>query len=153
MKKIFNCIFFTLALVCASCTPDDDIEPTLAVTNYSIAGTWQLVELNEEPLPDSTYLYIVFEREGTFSIYNNLNSMYPVLQTGSFSLEKDWRIGDIISGEYDYDNGTWNNEYIISDFEKESMIWTIKNDNSDVQKFARITEVPNHIVEAVRQPV
>lgn len=151
MKKLTNLLMLALLIVGASCNPEEIIEPTLVVNTYNLDGTWQLAELNEAPLADSTFLYIVLDRKGTFSIYDNMSSMYPVLQTGTFSLEQDWRVGDIISGTYDYDLGTWNHEYIITDLYKESMVWTAKGDATDVQKFVRVATVPDHIVEAVRK--
>ena len=151
MKKLTNLLMLALLFVGASCNPEEIIEPTLVVNTYNLDGTWQLAELNEAPLADSTFLYIVLDRKGTFNIYDNMSSMYPVLQTGTFSLEQDWRVGDIISGTYDYDLGTWNHEYIITDLYKESMVWTAKGDATDVQKFVRVTTVPDHIVEAVRK--
>ena len=151
MKKLTNLLMLALLFVGASCNPEEIIEPTLVVNTYNLDGTWQLAELNEAPLADSTFLYIVLDRKGIFNIYDNMSSMYPVLQTGTFSLEQDWRVGDIISGTYDYDLGTWNHEYIITDLYKESMVWTAKDDATDVQKFVRVATVPDHIVEAVRK--
>lgn len=150
MKKLFNILMLTLIAVCTSCTPEETPEPTLPVNTYNLDGTWQLAQLNDAPLADSTYLYIVLDRKGTFSIYTNLSSMYPVMQTGKFTIEEDWRIGSIISGTYDFDLGAWNHEYIITDLYKESMVWTAKDDATDVQKFVRVADVPEHITEAVR---
>ena len=84
------------------------------------------------------------------------------MYTGTYELEYDWRVGDVISGVYDYGQGTWSNEYIITDFYEESMTWTVKVDNPkettpEVQKFVRVhkevDKVPSHIVEATRQPL
>ena len=151
MKRL-NYIFLLVLLVMGvSCTPEETVEHTLPVNAYNLDGTWQLAELNEAPLADSTYLYIVLNRKGTFSIYTNLSSMYPVMQTGKFTIEEDWRIGSIISGTYDFDLGAWNHEYIITDLYKESMVWTAKDDATDIQKFVRVAAVPEHIEEAVRK--
>lgn len=150
MKKIINILMLALIAVCTSCTPEETPEPILPVNTYNLDGTWQLAQLNDAPLADSTYLYIVLDRKGTFSIYTNLSSMYPVMQTGKFTIEEDWRIGSIISGTYDFDLGAWNHEYIITDLYKESMVWTAKDDATDVQKFVRVADVPEHITEAVR---
>ena len=151
MKKLTNIFMLMLLLVGVSCTPDVIEETTLPVNNYNIDGTWQLAEWNNAPLAEGTFLYIVLDSKGTFCIYSNINSMYPVMQTGHFAIEKDWRIGDIISGTYDHELGTWNNKYIITDLYKESMVWTAKDDASDIQKFVRVVAVPEHIEEAVRK--
>ena len=151
MKKLTNIFMLMLLLVGVSCTPDVIEETTLPVNNYNINGTWQLAEWNNAPLAEGTFLYIVLDSKGTFCIYNNINSMYPVMQTGKFTIEEDWRIGSIISGTYDHELGTWNNEYIITDLYKESMVWTAKDDATDIQKFVRVVAVPEHIEEAVRK--
>ena len=77
--------------------------------------------------------------------------MYPVLFTGKYALEYDWRVGDVISGTYDYDLGAWGHEYVITDLYENTMTWTAKDDASYVQKFVRVAEVPTEIVEAVRK--
>lgn len=152
MKKIFNLLMLMLVFAGASCTePEETAEPTLVINTYNLDGTWMLAEWREAPLADSTYVYVVLDRKGTFSIYDNLSSMYPVCQTGTFALEKDWRVGHIISGTYDFGLGAWQHEYIITDLYKESMVWTAKDDATDIQKFVRVAEVPEHIVEAVRK--
>ena len=92
----------------------------------------------------------MLDRKGTFSIYDNLSSMYPVCHTGAFTLDEDWRVGHIISGTYDFGLGAWGHQYIITDLYKESMVWTAKDDATDVQKFVRVADVPEHILEAIR---
>ena len=96
-------------------------------------------------------MYVVLDRRYGFEIYQNTASMYPVLYTGTYELEYDWRIGDVISGIYDYEQGKWAHEYIITDLYKESMVWTAKDDASYVQKFVSVDEVPAEIVEAARK--
>mgnify|MGYP001511974435 CR=1 FL=1 len=57
----------------------------------------------------------------------------------------------LISGEYDFGNGEWNNDYIVTDLlEAGSMIWTAKDDAGDVSKYVRCDEVPSKIVEEAR---
>ena len=77
--------------------------------------------------------------------------MYPVLYTGDYELEYDWRVGDVISGTYDFGLGAWEHEYVITDLYKKSMVWTAKDDSAYVQKFVRIEKVPAEIVNAVRK--
>jgi hypothetical protein len=151
MKRLTYIFLLALLVMGVSCTPEETVEHTLPVNAYNLDGTWQLAELNEAPLADSTYLYIVLNRKGTFSIYDNLGSMYPVLSTGTFSVEKEWRDGDIISGVYDNGLGAWNYDYIITDFCEESMLWTAKGNPADKQKFVRVAEVPADIEESVRK--
>lgn len=77
--------------------------------------------------------------------------MYARYITGDFSIEKDPYLGYVISGEYDFGNGEWNNDYIVTDLlEAGSMIWTAKDDAGDVSKYVRCDEVPSKIVEEAR---
>ena len=76
--------------------------------------------------------------------------MYPSLKTGCFEIEKEKNLGYIISGDYDFGNGEWANSYIITDLLPTSMIWTIKDISSDVQKFERCDKVPEEIENEVR---
>lgn len=151
MKKIFNLLMLFAVALFAAC--DETVEPieTLEVKPYNMEGTWMLAELNGSALADSTYVYLVLDRRCTYEIYENTASMYPVLFTGKYELEYDWRVGDVISGSYDYELGAWGHEYVITDLYKESMVWTAKNDASYVQKFVRVDAVPAEIVEAVRR--
>ncbi len=53
----------------------------------------------------------------------------------------------VISGTYDYENGDWNNEYIVTDLlETGSMIWTVKDDKSDVCRYVRCEKVPDDVI-------
>ena len=71
--------------------------------------------------------------------------------TGHFSLENDPYLGYIISGEYDFGNGDWNNDYIVTDLlESGSMIWTAKDDDNDVSKYVRCEKVPASIIEEAK---
>lgn len=151
MKKIFPLLFLALMTAFTACEKPIEEIPALEVNYINLDGTWQLAEWNDAPLADGTWLYIVLDRkEHTFKVYDNLNSMYPHLSTGVFEITNDWRVGDIISGTYDYANGAWNHDYIVTDLYQESMLWTAKDDAAEVQKFVRVAEVPADIVDAVR---
>ena len=127
MKNIFK-LMAMLALVCclSSCSDDDEpVVPTLDVTPANLNGTWQLAEWNGQPLAE----YI----------------------TGSFDIEEDPYLGSVISGEYDYWMGDWNSEYIVTDLlESGSMIWTAKDNESDVTKYVRCDKVPDEVVAEAR---
>ena len=153
MKKIFNLLILFAVALFAACEETIESIETLEVKPYNIEGAWALAELNGSALADSVYVYLVLERSCTFEIYENTSSMYPVLSTGSFELEYDWRVGDVISGTYDYGLGAWGHEYVITGLCKESMVWTAKGEDGEVQKFVRVAEAPADIVEAVRKPL
>lgn len=151
MNKITNLLILLATVLFAAC--DDSIETpdTLEVKPYNIEGTWKLANQNGTSLADSTYVYLVIDRRYTFEIYQNTSSMYPVLYTGEYELEYDWRAGDVISGTYDYERGAWNHEYVITNLYEESMTWTVKDDATEVQEFVRVSSVPTHIAEKARR--
>lgn len=152
MKKIFNLLMLFVVVLFAACEDVIDTPaPTLDVKAHNLDGTWKLETLNGKPLADSTYVYLVLDRKYTFEIYQNTESMYPVLYTGEYELEYDWRVGDVISGTYDFNLGAWGHEYVVTDLYKESMTWTAKGDAGEVQQFVRVNEVPNEIVETARK--
>lgn len=70
--------------------------------------------------------------------------------TGTYSVEKDGHYGYVLSGKYDYENGDWNNEYIVTDLmQSGSMVWTVK-EGTEVSKYVRVDKVPDEIVEEAK---
>lgn len=152
MKKIIPLLLLTLMTAFTACEEPIEEIPALEVNYINLDGTWQLAEWRGEPLAEGTWLYVTLDRkEHIFKIYDNISTMYPHLYTGVFEITNDWRAGDVISGTYDYENGVWNHDYIVTDLYQESMLWTAKDDDTEVQKFVRVAEVPASIIEAVRQ--
>ena len=78
-------------------------------------------------------------------MYHNFDSMYARLVTGSFNVEEDKELGYVISGDYDYENGDWTREYVVSDRLEDAMTWTAKDDAGDVHRFVRCEKVPDEI--------
>lgn len=158
MKTIFRLmVLFILLVGVTSCNDDDELatEPTLEVNFANIAGTWCLSEWNGTQLDDSRYFYITLNRKAvdgkrTFEIYQNFDSATSRHITGSFDLEYDEDWGDIISGEYDYWMGEWTSPYIVTELRTGSMIWTMKDDTTDVSVYTRCAEVPADIVAGTR---
>mgnify|MGYP003292579029 CR=1 FL=1 len=153
MKKITNLLMLLAVALLTACDNEIETVPSLKVTPYNLEGTWRLDEWNADTLAENTYVYLVLDSKLTFEMYQNTNSMYTELITGTYKVEEDWRVGDVISGTYDYENGAWNHEYIVTDLYKESMVWTAKDDSTDIQKFVRVDEVPAHIVDEARKPL
>lgn len=151
MKKITDLLLLLAVILFAACEKPIEAPDTLDVKPYNLEGVWQLATLNGGTPAEGTYVYIVLDRKYGFEIYQNTASMYPVLYTGNYKLEYDWRIGDVISGIYDYEQGKWAHEYIITDLYEESMVWTAKDDANYVQEFVSVDEVPAEIVEAARK--
>ncbi|MEE0828381.1 MAG: hypothetical protein U0L86_04420, partial [Alistipes finegoldii] len=53
--------------------------------------------------------------------------------------------GAVIRGSYDYGAGDWAHRYIVTDFTETSMVWTAKDDRSDVQVFVRCDGIPDEV--------
>lgn len=147
MKTIFR--FTLLALiVTAFCACDDDksyVAP-LDVTPNNLAGTWQLAQWNGAPLAEGSYVYIEFIRKDQkYVMYQNLDSFGARKLTGRFAIETDEELGAIIYGNYDYSAGDWQHRYIVTDFSKTQIIWTAKDDRSDISVYERCDGIPEDI--------
>lgn len=151
MKTIFRILTLVmLSISFTACSHDDELVIVKLDVNYAnLNGTWKLTEWNGAPLADGIYCYIeLFRKDHTFKMYHNMDSMYARLITGTFQLEDDPYLGTVIRGEYDYGQGEWNNEYIITDLlETGSMIWTVNGNATDVSKYERCDAVPDEIIE------
>lgn len=154
MKTLFRIMAFFLMLGSLSaCSNDEEpVIPTLEVTYANLDGTWKLVEWNGEAPSSGTYCYITFDRKThTYKLYQKFDSMYARLITGSFEIENDIYLGYVLSGTYDYGQGNWNNEYIVTDLlETGSMIWTVNGNSNDVSKYERCDKVPDEVTEEAR---
>ncbi|MEG1585943.1 MAG: lipocalin family protein [Bacteroidales bacterium] len=156
MKTIYKLImFFVMMVACASCSDEQEPDMTnvkIEANNINIAGTWKLDSWNNKPLAEGIYCYITFNRKDkTFAMYQNMDSMNARNITGSFSIgkdEKDESI-DIITGDYDYQMGKWNNEYIIEIY-PEYMNWTVVGNASDLSVYVRCNEIPEDILAGTK---
>lgn len=150
MKNIFKIIaVFAFIFSFSSCKDDAPGNEHLEVTPANLDGVWQLSEWCGSPLTDGTYCYVVFHRKDrTFEIYQKFDSMYARHITGVFSIENDPYKGYIVSGMYDYGNGEWNNDYIVTLFtENTSMSWVNEDDGTDVSTYVRCEKVPEDIIK------
>ena len=152
LKKLFTLLVIALfACGFAACSSDDDEpeEPSLEVTPNNLHGTWKLAEWNGEPLAEGTYCYIVLNRKDqTFEMYQKFDSMYGRHITGSFAIKNDPYQGYIISGSYDYGKGDWNQSYLVTRLlASGSMIWTAKDDVTDICRYERCKDVPAEILK------
>lgn len=153
MKNILK-MAMMLLFVCSftACSDDENPEPqSLEVTPNNISGIWRLEELNGEAIPEGTFCYIEYVRsDRTFTIYQKFDSMYPRCITGVYSIEKDPYKGYILSGEYDYGMGEWNNDYIVTSLYETTMTLTADNETGEVSKYVRCNEVPSDIIDSIK---
>lgn len=152
MRHLFRIAALAASLLfLAACEEDETPAREIEVTPAYLNGTWILAEWNGVPLADGLYLYVTFNRrESTYEMYYNFDSMYARLVTGSFNVEEDKELGYVISGDYDYENGDWTREYVVSDRLEDAMTWTAKDDAGDVHRFVRCEKVPDEIVEEAK---
>ena len=129
LREILALAIVVSTLFVTGCNEDSGItEPNKqnkAVTYYTIDGVWQLVEWNDAPLAEGVHLYLKLDRkEHRFDMWDNLNSMYTVMRSGSFVLSVDDMQQDIISGRYDYSVGDWSDDYIVElNADGDKMTW------------------------------
>ena len=153
MKTLFRIMaLFLMLFSFAACSDDDEATTiSLAVTPANLDGTWELVEWNGAPLQEGSYCYITFSRKDkTYKMYDKFNSMYANLKTGKFNIENDVKYGFVLTGNYDFGNGNWNNSYVVTNLLSDgTMTWTVKNNPSDTQKFKKCIKVPGEIEDEV----
>ena len=153
MKNILK-MAMMLLFVCSftACSDDENPEPqSLEVTPNNISGIWRLEELNGEAIPEGTFCYIEYVRsDRTFTIYQKFDSMYPRCITGVYSIEKDPYKGYILSGEYDYGMGEWNNDYIVTSLYETTMTLAADNETGEISKYVRCNEVPSDIIDSIK---
>ena len=153
MKNILK-MAMMLLFVCSftACSDDENPEPQpLEVTPNNISGIWRLEELNGDAIPEGTFCYIEYVRsDRTFTIYQKFDSMYPRCITGVYSIEKDPYKGYVLSGEYDYGMGEWNNDYIVTSLYESTMTLMADNETGEVSKYVRCNEVPSDIIDSIK---
>lgn len=129
------------AVVAASCEKNDMTEPAeelLEVNVTNISGEWKLVEWNGAALAEGTYVNIDIQRDGTYTMKQNIDSFQnvPHTVTGRYALTVD--VEAVIRGAYDHDSGDWAHRYVITKLTKNKMLWTALDDSSFTQLFERI---------------
>lgn len=148
-KNWFYLMMMLFAVAFVGCNDDDEtyVEPQLDVTSHNIAGEWMLKSWsNGQELTEGTYLYMdLVRQDGTFKLYDNLNSFQAVLTTGRFALVTNDEGQVIIRGEYDYGVGDWNHRYAITSLTASEMVWVATDDATDVSVYVR-TEIPAEVV-------
>lgn len=114
-----------------------------AVTYYTIDGIWKLVEWNNIPIAEGTHLYVDLDRKShNFEMWDNLNSMYTTMRSGSFLLSVDDMGRSVISGWYDYGVGDWSDEYIVELTSAGDMMSWRSVSNGETMTFVEVDELP-----------
>lgn len=144
--KILMAALYAVAALLVSCTekPDETVQ-YLDVNANNISGKWELVQWNDVPLAEGTYVYLdIVRNDRTYTMYQNLDSFtnVPHKVTGSYYIEYDPELGAILRGNYDHDSGDWAHRYIVKDLTATEMYWIAKDDRTFIQKFVRVDSIP-----------
>lgn len=140
--------FAAMAFLALSCSKNDGSEwqePQLEVNANNISGYWELVEWNGAPMADGTYVYLnIIRNDRTYAMYHNVDSFgdVPHVVSGSYYIDMDVELGAVIRGNYDHDSGDWAHRYVVKSLTASSMVWVAKDDESFVQVFGRIEQIP-----------
>ncbi len=104
MKRRIVQIIFTLASLCllAGCQKDNSVK-----INSAEVGQWHLVQWNGAE-PENFDIYLELLSDGTFNLYQRLQSSDYSHFNGTFSLD-----GGYLSGVYD-DGALWTTKYSYS---------------------------------------
>lgn len=146
LNRLFAAFLTITTLAIAGCERPAPMpnEENIAVTYMAIDGCWQLNMWQGAPMADDTFLYIEFNRmEHRYTIWDNLNSMYAVDTTGTFTIIEEEDGTYTIMGAYDHGVGDWSNEYRVALLEDgERMQWWSRNGANQVMDFIRVAEIP-----------
>lgn len=155
MKNILKLMLLALmVLPFQSCSDDDDTTPTavkLEVTPNNVSGIWQLAEWSGASEVPVVYLELI-RKDRIFKEYQSIGSMYTQVKTGKFTLEKDEKKGDIMSGRYDYsydaESGKWAHDYLVEVY-ADKMILVADDESAERQVFVRVAEIPADVMDTV----
>ena len=136
MKKLLYLINITFAMLLAACGGSS--EKDLDSYDYTqISAEWKLTEWAD--MPAEIDVYIDFETNQTFTMYQQVESVRFVKYTGTYSVKDD-----IISGKYS-DGKPWGSSYILS-FKGKYMTFVSKTEVAEVNVYTKTT-IPTEVKE------
>ena len=145
MKKY---LMILLAAILCSCNNNnyEQTETLIDVTPTSLAGVWMLESYdNGKNLAEGNFVYIEFVRsDRSYTLYQNVGSMYTQTMSGNYSIETDPNYGAIIRGNYgasDHNYFDWSHRYIVS-MTADRMRWQAKDDAENVSVYVRVESLP-----------
>lgn len=150
MRKYIALLFAALAL-CSCDKPDNNQSDMLIeVTPTTLAGLWMLESYdNGKPLAEGTFVYIDFVRsDRSYTIYQNVGSMYTQTITGNYFIDIDSELGAVIRGNYgtdEYNYFDWSHRYIVQ-MQSDTMRWIAKDDPENISVYIRVDALPEGIV-------
>ena len=137
MKKFFA-VFALLALALVGCDPTDTPNtPNNPTVDTNIVGEWKLVEWNGET--PTFVVYLDFNGDASFSIYQQVWTLYYELFEGSYGVNDD-----VISGTYT-DGSTWASGYKYS-IAGNTLTLTSK-DNASISSVYEKCTIPQEVID------
>jgi hypothetical protein len=129
MKHLQQLLLITLgALLVIGCQhpePEPQPEPQPEVSYKNMEGTWRLEEWNGDKLTEGAFLFVEFDQQQRFTMWDNLGSMYTQERTGSYTISQNSDNKYILTGTYDYGVGDWAHSYKVEmQRDGEDMLWS-----------------------------
>lgn len=151
MRKYITLLFAALTLCSCNRTEPDQSEQLLDLTPTTLEGLWMLESFDGgKKLAEGNFVYIEFARsDRSYTLYQNVGSMYTQTMHGNYFIEIDPELGAIIRGNYgtdEYNFFDWSHRYIV-EMRADSMRWIAKDDPENVSVYIRVDTLPEWIVE------
>lgn len=133
--------YIAAALIAASaltsCIKDNPTPGEEPAQDNTITGTWHLASWTGLTSAD---IYVSFNENGSFDLYQRLYSPIYEHLTGSWSLD-----GDILSGTYD-DGIPWRTDYKVRINASGDMLTLVATDNAEDKATYNKAEIPEEIL-------
>lgn len=146
MRRYITLLFAALTLCSCVKNETEQSEPLVDVTPVNLAGVWMLTSFDGgATLQESDYVYICFDRsDRTYTIYQNIGTMYGEVKSGRYFVETDPMLGAVIRGNYgtdEYNFFDWSHRYIV-ELRSTTMRWTATDDRQNVSVYTRVDALP-----------
>lgn len=146
MRRYITLLFAALTLCSCVKNETEQSEPLVDVTPVNLAGVWMLTSFDGgATLQESDYVYICFDRtDRTYTIYQNIGTMYGEVKSGRYFVETDPMLGAVIRGNYgtdEYHFFDWSHRYIV-ELRATTMRWTATDDRQNVSVYTRVDALP-----------
>lgn len=140
--KITKILMSVALLFAVACTPDngDSTKPVNWSDEGVICGEWQLTRWGANQ-DTEIQVYMAFNEDNTFDLYQRLYSVVWIHYTGTFSLD-----GTTLSGSYS-DGEAWKRNYTVAYASEPRRIrLTNTEDKTDVGIYTE-QSIPEHIID------
>lgn len=147
MRRYLTILFAALTL-CGCTEPNlDQSQELLEVTPTILAGIWRLESFdNGQTLVEGNFVYIEFVRsDRSYTLYQNVGSMYTQTMTGNYFIENDPELGAVIRGNYgtaEHNYFDWSHRYIVEIRADDTMCWVAKDDRDNISRYVRVDRLP-----------